>query len=230
MHANNETGVESPLNSYSEILNDHDAWWHVDAAQTYGKANQPLADKRIDMISISGHKMFAPKGVGALVVRRRGYTKPPLAPLVLGGGQERGIRPGTLPVPLIAGLGLAAELSSVENTERKKSCLSFREVLLEAFEPLNPTYNGDVEKMLPHVVNLSLPGINAEAALVALKGLIGVSNGSACTSASYESSHVLLSMGLSNERIAGALRISWNHLTPLPDWNEITKKLSIFRK
>ena len=226
MHANNETGVKSPLSDFSSVLADHDTWWHVDAAQTFGKENDSLSDPRIDLISISGHKMFAPKGVGALIVKRRGYERPPIKPLILGGGQERGFRPGTLPVPLIAGLGLASELAEKEMPQRRDNCLRFREILLNELTPLNPEINGELGMMLPHVINLSFPGLDAEAVLVTLKGIIAISNGSACTSTSYEPSHVLSAMGFSDSRISSALRISWNHETPTPDWGIVVDKLS----
>ena len=226
MHANNETGVELPISDYSLVLQDHEAWWHVDAAQTYGKRNEQLADKRIDMLSISGHKVFAPKGIGALVLRRRGYTRVPLAPLMFGGGQERGLRPGTLPVPLVAGLGLAAELAHVEADARRSACTQFREAAVAAFSGLNAEFNGNTGRSLPHVLNVSLPGVDAEAAIVMVKDLIAISNGSACTSDSYEPSHVLTAMGLSDERVAGALRVSWNHQTSAPNWDDVTSRLS----
>jgi len=230
MHVNNETGVELPLNDYSDVLANHEAWWHVDAAQSYGKINEALINPRIDLISISGHKVFAPKGIGALIVRRRGYDRPPLTPLVYGGGQERGLRPGTLPVALIAGLGLAAELADTEANTRKKICSEYKNRVLNALSPLGIKINGDEERVVSHVLNVSVPGLDAEAALVATKDLIAVSNGSACTSSSYEPSHVLTSMGLDNGRVSEALRISWDHETSDPDWELVVKRLSSIRR
>ena len=230
MHVNNETGVELPLNDYSDVLANHEAWWHVDAAQSYGKINEALIDPRIDLISISGHKVFAPKGIGALIVRRRGYDRPPLTPLVYGGGQERGLRPGTLPVALIAGLGLAAELADTEADTRKKICSEYKNRVLNALSPLGIKINGDEERVVSHVLNVSVPGLDAEAALVATKDLIAVSNGSACTSSSYEPSHVLTSMGLDDGRVSEALRISWDHETSDPDWELVVKRLSSIRR
>ena len=113
MHANNETGVVQPLAEIADVLGDHPAYWHVDAAQTYAKTGG-LAHERIDLISMSGHKLYGPMGVGALIARRRGYSRPPLRPLMFGGGQERGLRPGTVPVPLVAGLGEACRLAAAE--------------------------------------------------------------------------------------------------------------------
>lgn len=226
MHGNNETGVELPLEDYATVLEAHEAWWHVDAAQTYGKRNEVLSNKRIDLISISGHKVFAPKGVGALIVRRRGYERPPLTALMYGGGQERGLRPGTLPVALVAGLGLAGELAEKEAAGRRESCMTFRKQVMDALGSLGAEVNGDPDRVLPHVVNASIPDVDAEAAIVAIKDLVAISNGSACTSASYEPSHVLTAMGLGEDRVAGALRISWNHETPIPDWDAVTSRLS----
>ena len=225
MHANNETGVELPLDKYAEVLQGHEAWWHVDAAQTYGKRNETLRNSRIDMISISGHKVFAPKGIGALVHRRRGYQRAPLMPLMFGGGQERGLRPGTLPVALIAALGLAAELADKEADKRRSACEQFRQQVLGFLDGLGALVNGDLENMLPHVINASIRGVDAEAAIVMTKDLVAISNGSACTSESYEPSHVLTAMGLEQDRIAGALRISWNHMTEVPDWSALASRL-----
>jgi len=223
MQANNETGVVQPIPEIGEILRDHPAYFHVDAAQGFGKEFAAIENERIDFLSISGHKVYGPKGIGALIARRRGFNRPPLSPLFYGGGQERGLRPGTLPVPLIAGLGTAAELAMKQNDERRARCLSFRRTALEMLRPLDPIFNGDPSRSLPHVLNLSLPGVDSEALMVALKGTIAISNGSACTSQSYEPSHVLRAMGLAAEQIKGAVRLSWCHMTDTPDWTEVTK-------
>ena len=100
MHVNNETGVIQPIEEIANELKNSEAFFHVDAAQSFGKLNTPLLNKRIDMISISGHKIYGPKGIGALITRDRDYKRLPLKPITHGGGQERGLRPGTLPVPL----------------------------------------------------------------------------------------------------------------------------------
>src|SRR5690606_15529380 len=121
-------------------------------------------------------------GVGALVARRRGFKKPPLAPLSYGGGQERGLRPGTLPVPLIIGLGLAAEVARKDANERQARCAAIRAEALAALEPLSIRMHGDPARALPHVLNFSVDGIDSEALMLALKDVAAVSNGSACTS------------------------------------------------
>lgn len=223
MHVNNETGVVQPVPEIANVLADHTAYFHVDAAQGFGRDIKTLQNPRIDFISISGHKIYGPKGIGALITRRRGYSRPPLSPLIFGGGQERGLRPGTLPVPLVAGLGLAAELALKNHSKREKACRAFRDRALKALNPLSPLINGEQSRTLPHVLNLSFPGLDSEAVMVALKDVVAISNGSACTSHSYQPSHVLKAMGLPNEQIEGAIRMSWCHMTDELDWGRIAK-------
>lgn len=229
MHANNETGVVQPLTEVADGLADHPAYLHVDAAQSFGKEIKTLQNPRIDFISISGHKIYGPKGIGALITRRREYKRPPLSPLLFGGGQERGLRPGTLPVPLVVGLGLAAEIALKNHSKREKVCRAFRDRALKALSPLSPIINGDQSRTLPHVLNLSFPGLDSEAVMVALKDLVSISNGSACTSHSYQPSHVLKAMRLPNEQIEGAIRVSWCHMTVEPDWVGIAKIIKSLR-
>ena len=225
MHANNETGVIQPIGELAEAMAHHPAWLHVDAAQTFGKLIEPLRNHRIDLISASGHKIYGPKGIGVLIVRHRGKQKIPLAPLVFGGGQEQGLRPGTLPVPLIAGFGEASELGSKHHAERENQCRLFRNKFLQAIAPLKPHIHGKEERVLPHTVNVSIPGLSAEEVMVRLRDLVAVSNGSACTSSNYQPSHVLKAMGLEKDEIVGAVRFSWCHMTPEPDWQAVVGKL-----
>lgn len=225
MHANNETGVIQPLDEIAEILADHSAFWHVDAAQTFGKVGG-LKNHRIDLISMSGHKLFAPMGVGALVARRRGYKRPPLSPLMFGGGQERGLRPGTVPVPLVVALGEACHLAVEEMDERVAAAREYRIRVLEALEPLNPQLTGDQGRVLPHVLSASIPGLDAEAAIMILRDFVAISNGSACTSSTYEPSHVLVGMGLNPKQIQGALRLSWSHEPADINWAAVAERLA----
>jgi len=229
MHANNETGILQPIDEIAGALAAHEAFLHVDAAQTFGKEIATLRNHRIDLISASAHKIFGPKGIGALVSRKRGFERPPLRPLAFGGGQERGLRPGTLPVPLIVAFGMACELASKNAGIRKSACLKYRESVLENFKSLVPELHGDPSHSLPHIVNLTIPGIDSEAVMVAVKEFIAISNGSACTSSSYSPSHVLTAMGLNEEQIAGAIRISWCHMTPEPDWSGLVSRLQAMR-
>jgi cysteine desulfurase len=230
MHVNNESGVIQPIDEIVAGLAGNDVYLHVDAAQSFGKEISTLKSKRIDLISISGHKIYGPKGVGVLVARRRGYKTIPLRPLMFGGGQERGLRPGTMPVPLAVGLGVAAEIAAKQHKQRAKRCMEIRKVALEELAPLEPVLHGDPDYVVPHVLNISLPGIDAEAAMLALKGIAAVSNGSACTSHSYTPSHVLEAMGLDADEISTALRISWCHLTEDVNWSEIRDSLMALRR
>lgn len=224
MHANNETGVIQRIDRVAEGLPDH-SFLHVDAAQGLGKEYKELAHPRIDLISGSAHKLHGPKGVGTLIVRRRGYRRPPLAPLMVGGGQERGLRPGTVPVHLVAGFGAAARAAFAEREERASRNRTFREETLAALQPLAPTVNGDSARTLPYVLNVSFPGIDAEAAILATKDLVAISSGSACNSGDYQRSHVLEAMGLDGPRVDGALRLSWCHMTPPVDWRRFVDRL-----
>lgn len=226
MQVNNETGVIQPVDEIAGCLHGHPAYFFVDAAQGFGKQLDSLRNSRVDLISASAHKVHGPKGVGALIARRREFERPPIRPLVVGGGQERGVRAGTLPVHLLAGFGTAARLALAENAERSAKNQAFRERLLTALAPLAPVVNGEESRLLPQILNVTFPGADAEAVIVATKDLIAVSNGSACTSSRYEPSHVLVAMGLDDQRIAGAIRLSWCHLSVDPDWIEVVGRVS----
>jgi cysteine desulfurase len=225
MQVNNETGVIQPLGEIAKLLEFHPAYFHTDAAQGFGKRIADLQHPRLDLISISGHKIYAPKGIGALVARRRGYERPPLTPLTFGGGQERGLRPGTLPVALIAALGKASELAVRDEAKRRTDCENFKAAALNALTQVGGVPIGDQERTVPSTLNISLPGLDSEAVMLALKDWVAISNGSACTSQSYSLSHVLTAMGLPENQIRGALRLSWSHLTPEPDWTAVANAI-----
>jgi cysteine desulfurase len=225
MQANNETGVRQPLDEICVALDKHPTFLHTDAAQGFGKDIATLRNPRIDLISVSGHKIFAPKGIGALVTRRRGYERIPLRPLVYGGGQERGLRPGTLPVALIAALGAAAEIAVRDNEARIAHCNGVRDAAMLAFAPLSPRFSGDQSRVMPHVMNVAFPGMDSEALIVGLKDLVAISNGSACTSSSYTPSHVLMGMGMSEDEANACIRISWSHLTGAVDWTSVADRI-----
>ncbi len=225
MAANNETGVRQPIDEIAAVLEEHEAYFHTDAAQAFGKDIEPLRNARIDLISVSGHKIYAPKGIGALILRRRGYDRPPLKPLLYGGGQERGLRPGTLPVAHVAALGMAAETATKNHEKRRKRCREIKEAALAAFSPLSPRIHGRPEETADHVLNLAFPGIDSEALIVALKDLVAISNGSACTSSSYTPSHVIKAMGYGDDEANEAIRLSWCHLTPEVDWEAVAERV-----
>lgn len=230
MHANNETGAIQPVVAIADRLPADGPFFHVDAAQTFGRLNEELSHPRIDLLALSGHKSYAPKGIGALVVRRRDGRRPPLQPLMFGGGQERGLRPGTLPVPLIAGFGLAAQLAQQESAIRWKACEAIRFEAISAFRALDPIVHGDMDRgVLPHILSIAVPGVDSEAFMVAAKELVAISNGSACTSASYTPSHVLRAMGLNAELTAGTVRISWSHESSGIPWLELAARIDDLR-
>lgn len=215
MNVNNETGVRQPVSAIADEL-DPAVFLHTDAAQGFGKVLEDLRHPRIDLISVSGHKLFAPKGVGALVARRRQRRRPPLQPLVHGGGQERGLRPGTVPVPLVAGFGLAADLAAREASARRDRVAEVRRLLEDALVAAGGVVNGDPALVAPYILNISFPDLDSEAVILSLRSVAAVSNGSACTSSNYEPSHVLTAMGLDDDRRRGAVRLSWSHQTPTP--------------
>lgn len=211
MHVNNETGCIQPIGQICGVLEGHEAYLHVDAAQSFGKLSEDLKNSRIDFISASGHKLYAPKGIGALIVRRRGFAKAPLKPIMFGGGQEKGLRPGTLAVPLIAGFGLACELATQNSNEWQNHAKSLKGSLIVELERIGASFHGN--NTSPFVLNFSVPGVNSESLMVSLKGVAAVSNGSACNSSSYTPSHVLTAMGLDSDQLLGAVRVSWGPMT-----------------
>ena len=225
MQVNNETGIQQPIAAIADRLTGSEAFLHVDAAQGFGKALDALRQRRVDLISVSGHKICGPKGTGALLARRRDGARPPLTPLLYGGGQELGLRPGTLPVALIAAFGRAAELAMDEHDARLAAANAFQERLLAGLAPLAPRVHGDPDRRLPYILNLSIPGWEKETLIEAWAGLAAISDGAACTSQSYACSHVLAAMGLSSEEEAGAVRLSWCHLSELPDLEAMTGAL-----
>jgi len=230
MHVNNETGIVQPITEIAERLAGHEAYLHVDAAQSFAREIDALRHPRIDLISASAHKINGPKGVGALISRRRGHTHPPLQPLMFGGGQERGLRPGTIPVHLVVGFGLATELAMAERDERMARCARFRESLVTGLAPLGPVVNGDPSRAVSYIVNLSFPGVEADVVIDAWSDLAGISNGAACTSQRDTCSHVLAGMQVPAGRIDEAVRLSWCASTPEPDWTAMVEALEPFRR
>ncbi len=199
MAANNEIGVLQPLAEIGQICRDHGALFHTDAAQAAGKIPLNVEAMKIDLLSIAGHKMYGPKGVGALYVRQS-VGKFGLEPLIHGGGHEGGLRSSTLNVPGIVGLGKACEICRVEMPEESKRLAALRDKLkaglLAAIEGIH--INGTMEHRLPNNLNVSFPGIDLATLLAALND-IALSSGSACTSGTPEPSYVLQALGVSDE-------------------------------
>jgi cysteine desulfurase len=209
MHANNETGVLQPVLEIGKLLGETQTLFHVDAAQTYGKEVETLRLLKSDFTAISGHKIYGPKGIGALRIDGRVTRRKALSPLMTGGGQEMGLRPGTLPVPLVVGLGKASELAGEEYRVRRSQAEKLKKKFLSALGGVDHRINGDLSRMQSHVVNVSFPGVDSDALILALRSEIAISNGAACTSSGHHASHVLRSMGLSEELLATAVRFSW---------------------
>jgi len=214
MQVNSETGVIQPIEEVGAALAETKTYFHIDATQGFGKLNDSLRKAKYNMLSITAHKLSGPQGIGAFILRRdRTYRRPPVKPLMYGGRQERGYRPGTTPVALVAGFALAAELSDKESAAHMKSYRAIKRSFLEAVQDLSYTLNGDQKYCLPSTVNISFHGVDAEGIFLALKKDYAFSNGSACNSGSHASSYVLTAMGLDEARISEAIRISWNHDT-----------------
>jgi cysteine desulfurase len=213
MGVNNETGTVQDLKAIGEICREKGVFFHTDAAQAYGKVDLDVEDMKIDLMSISGHKIYAPKGIGALYVRRR-KPRVRLTPLIHGGGQERGMRSGTLSTPLIVGFGEAARIAKEEMHDEAKRLIELKTYMYEKLnENLESVHlNGSLEHGIPGNLNLSFEFIEGESLMMAIKGL-AVSSGSACTSASLESSYVLMAMGKGDELAHTSIRFGIGRFT-----------------
>lgn len=211
--ANNEIGTIQDIPFFAQLAHEHGAYFHTDAAQAVGKIPVDVAQWEVDLLSISAHKLYGPKGVGALFVRGGPYALP-LEPLVYGGGQESDVRPGTMNVPGIVGLGAACALCQAEMTEESPRVTALRdqfEALLLAQIP-NLHRNGDLEHRLPGNCSLTFPGVDAEALIANLPEL-SLSAGSACTSGTPAPSHVLLAIGLSRQEAQQTVRVGLGRYT-----------------
>ena len=219
MHVNNETGIIQPVKEIGDYLRETETLFHIDATQSCGKLIDEVRSLHYDLMSISAHKMHGPQGIGALIMRKKRYRLPPVKPIMYGGGQEHGIRPGTLPTALIAGFGEACAIAEKEAAQDNATCCKIKESLLDLLEKSGVEYviNGDQKHCVPTTLNVSFLGVSSEALMLATKQYCGVSNGSACTSSSYSHSHVLSAMNLSDEYIESAIRISWGKESSLKE-------------
>jgi cysteine desulfurase len=213
MTANNETGVVQDIAAIGKLCHERKILFHTDAVQAYGKIPLDVDALHIDLLSISAHKIYGPKGIGALYVRRRN-PRVRLAPQIHGGGHERGNRSGTLAVPMIVGLGAAAEIAGLEMPTESARIFELREHMRERLlrEVPNSFVNGTLERHLPGTLNISFAYVEGESLLMGLKE-VAVSSGSACTSASLEPSYVLRAMGLNDELAHSSLRITIGRFT-----------------
>ena len=221
MFVNNETGVVQPIAEIGAVCRKHGVLFHTDAVQAFGKIPIDVDAMNIDLLSMSAHKIYGPKGVGALYVRRR-RPRVRLAPQIHGGGHERGNRSGTLNVPGIVGFGWAAKLAREEMAGEAASILELREYLRNRLmtEVPHATLNGSLERRVPGILNISFAYVEGESLLMGLKD-VAISSGSACTSASLEPSYVLKAMGLNDELAHSSLRLSIGRFTTLEELNHI---------
>ena len=211
MFVNSETGIIQPVDEIGEELRRRRVLFHVDATQAFGKLNDEIRRLQYDLMSISAHKIGGPQGIGALIRRRNeGYENPPVAQLMYGGMQERGFRPGTVPVALAAGFAKAAEISERELEARTLRCEQIKRKFLKAISCFRYDVNGDQRYCLPSSINVSIDGLDAEAAFLCLRDEYAFSNGSACNASSHQLSYVLDAMGLSEKRKSEAIRLSWS--------------------
>jgi cysteine desulfurase len=214
MYANNETGVIQPVAEAATLARAAGAVFHCDATQAVGRIPVDMTGNGIDLLSCSAHKVYGPKGVGALCVANR-HPRISLVPLLHGGGHERGFRSGTPNVPGIVGFGAAAKASRSNRQAEAKRLQSLRERLETALvREVRAKVNGAQSPRLPNTSSVSFDGVNADGAIVAMPQL-ALSTGSACTSASVEPSHVLTAMGLPDQEVRGTLRISLGRSTTL---------------
>ena len=232
MHANNETGVIQPIEEIGEALTDKSVFFHVDATQSCGKLVDELRNTKYNMLSISAHKFNGPQGIGALVLRKKRYKLPPVKAISFGGQQEHGIRPGTIPVALVAGLGKACEIAAAEYKKNYTHCLEIKNAVRGLIEEsgINYEYNGNQEYCMPNTINVSFQGVESEALMLSSKQYCGISNGSACTSNDYSPSYVLTAMGIDKETISSAIRISWGADSDLEAIKENVGQLIVVAK
>lgn len=211
MHANNEIGTIHPLKEISKITRENSIPLMSDATQSVGKIPVDVKDLGVDILTFSSHKLYGPKGAGALYLNKE--NKPDISPIITGGGQEKGVRPGTLNVPAIAGFGKACELCSNEMEEDSKRLSLLREKLeKELLEMDGVEINGTAENRLPYMTNISFRNIDNTYMIRRLKNL-AVSQGSACTSATHKPSHVLKAIGLSDKLALSSIRIGLGRFT-----------------
>jgi cysteine desulfurase len=211
MHVNNEIGVINDIAAIGKVTRENKVIYHVDAAQSTGKIDIDMEAMQVDLMSLTAHKVYGPKGIGALYVRRKPRVR--IEPQIHGGGHERGMRSGTLATHQIVGMGEAYHLAKEEMIEENARLLALRNRLLDGFNGMDEVFvNGDVDRRVAHNLNISFNFVEGESLMMALRDL-AVSSGSACTSASLEPSYVLSAIGLNDEQAHSSLRISIGRFT-----------------
>ncbi|MBP6985009.1 MAG: IscS subfamily cysteine desulfurase [Alphaproteobacteria bacterium] len=224
MATHNEIGVQQPIKEIGQICRERGVFFHTDAAQAAGKIPLDVEDMHIDLMSISSHKMYGPKGIGALYVRRKPRVR--VLAQIHGGGQERGMRSGTLPTPLCVGFGEACAIASAEMGRDYQHIKSLHDLFMELiFSQLPEVYlNGDRARRFPGNINISFAYVEGEGLMMGLKDL-AISSGSACTSASLEPSYVLRALGVGEELAHTSLRIGLGRFTTKEEVEYAAKRI-----
>lgn len=225
MTANNEVGTIFPVLEIATCCDERNVIFHTDASQAVGKIPIDMSNSHIDMLSLSGHKIYAPKGIGALIFRSSPKLRK-LNPQMDGGGHERGFRSGTLNVPSIVGLGMACEIAREQLEEDHRRIMAmrgrFESLLMQRIPEISINAGG--AKRMPHISNVAFLGVSAESLLIALDG-IAASSGSACTSQSFKPSHVLQAMNIPEQVQLGSVRFSFGRPTTLADVDQAVEEI-----
>lgn len=226
MAINNETGVIQPLEEIGKMCRKKGAFFHSDIAQAFGKIPIDVQKCNIDLASISGHKIYGPKGIGALYVRRKN-PRVRISSIISGGGQERGMRSGTLPTPIIVGIGKAAEIAQNEMEKNKIHVKNlydiFTQTLLNNLEKIQ--INGDIEQRYFGNANISFSCVEGESLILGLRKELAISSGSACTSPSLESSYVLKAMGIGDDLAHTSIRFGFGKFSTIDEIKYATKSI-----
>lgn len=226
MHVNNETGIIQPVKEIGDALNERGTLFHIDATQSCGKLVDEIRDLHYNMLSFSAHKLMGPQGVGVLVLKKNRYKLPPVKNIMYGGQQEHGLRPGTIPVALVAGCGRACEIAEQNYLDNEIKLQAIKHDILDSIRQAEIKYkiNGDQNYCVNSTLNICFLGVSSEALMLSTKQYCSISNGSACTSQNYSPSYVLTAMGIPEDEIESSVRISWG-----PDENpeEIVKSMEM---
>lgn len=224
MHVNNELGTITDIRTIGELVHEHGALFHVDAAQSVARLPLDMRVLKVDLLSLSGHKMYGPKGIGALYVGRR--TQARVQPQLHGGGHEGGLRSGTVPTHQVVGMGEAARLLDNELDADRAHLEALTARLLERLQELRGVnLHGNRDLCVPGIINVGFAGVASEAMMIALNN-IALSTGSACTSATVEPSHVLEAIGIPNEEAHSTLRISFGRFTSEEEIDYLAERFS----
>lgn len=225
MAANNEIGVLQPLGEIGALCRRHQVLFHTDAAQAIGKVPLDVEAMNIDLMSLTAHKIYGPKGIGALYVRRRN-PRVQLAPQIHGGGQERGLRSGTLSTPHIVGFTKAVELALAEQPSESQRLIQLRQQLWRQLSLLDGVYlNGHPTQRLPGWLNISVEGVAGAALLLGLQPVVALSSGSACSSAKVSPSHVLTALGHSKELASASLRFGIGRFSTATEIDQVAQQV-----